>query len=139
MTRTRTRLIAAAASGVLLLAPLAGCGGDDKKKDSSSSSSKDGGTASVSKVNADDFTADLVAAMNKQTSVHMTIEGGLVADADMKLGKDPVIKLNASMGAGKIEMILADNAMYMLQSPGTKYRKIGKEDPTFGSLLGTFN
>ncbi|MET3963503.1 hypothetical protein ABIE44_003437 [Marmoricola sp. OAE513] len=142
MTRTRTRLVAAAASGVLLLAPLAGCGGDDKKKDATSSSASDKGgndAASAGADDADQFTADLVAAMNKQKSVHMTIEGGLTAEADMKLGADPVIKLNASMGAGKLEMILADNAMYMLQAPGTKYRKIGKDDPTFGSLLGTFN
>ena len=136
MNRTRFRTAAALATGALLLAPLAACGGDDDKKPAASAKA-DGAEGAV---DVADFFSGLLSAMDKTKSVHMKIEGGFAADADLSYGgKQPAARVTASLGAGKIQILVVEGALYMQQSEGGKYTKIGKDDPTFGSLLDTFN
>lgn len=133
MNRTRFRTAAALAAGALILAPLAACGGDDGKKPAAS-------TQADGAVDTADFFAGLLSAMDEHQSVHMTIEGGFAADADLAYGgAQPAARLTASLGAGKVQILVVGGALYMQQSTGGKFTKIGKDDPTFGSLLDTFN
>lgn len=134
MSRTRFRTAAALAAGALLLAPLASCGSDDDKKPAAASTKADG------TVDKAEFFAGLLAAMDKTKSVHMTLEGAFSGEADLAYGgKQPAARLSVSLGAAKVQILTVDGALYMQQSEGGKYTKIGKDDPTFGSLLGTFN
>jgi hypothetical protein len=140
MTSTRSRSLAAIAVGAMLLAPLAGCGGDDTKKAGSTSS----GASSTATAGIDKnvFIDDLVKEIDTKKYVHMNIDGGSLfkADADVDFsGAHALIAMTATLGGGSRQMVLAGNALYMQQSPGGKYSKLGTDDPTFGSILKTFS
>jgi hypothetical protein len=146
MTSTRYRSVAALAAAALLLAPLAGCGGSDDKKPvagkSSATATDTAGAVTGKTVDKDEFLAKVVDAMKGKTSAHMKISGGstLNADADLTFGvAKPAIQLTANFGGQKVQLIAADNALFIQQGAGGKFVKVGADDPTYGSLLKTFS
>ena len=143
MNRTRTRSAAAAVAAALLLAPLAGCGGDDDGAEPSSVISEIAGasaTADGAEVAIDDFVDRLSSAMKDQPSVHMSIDGGsaVTLEADVRYGADPAIALQTQIAGTKVAMIVIDGNLYLQQGSGA-YSRIKKDDPTYGSLFGTFD
>lgn len=140
MNRPSFRTVAALAAGVLLLAPLAGCGGGDKKPAAKAPTSAAAPVGTP--VAKGEFFSQLLAAMNGKNAVHMKIDGGptLSAEGDLAYGgKSPLIQLTASFTGAPQQVIIAKNAMYMQQSAGGKYVKVGANDPTFGTLVASFN
>lgn len=138
------RSLAALAVTGLLLAGSTACG-DDKKSSpasSASSSSPDASTSAASvgkEIDVADFVKDLGAAMEAQGSVHMSIAGSsaIKLEADVLYGANPSIKLTTEAMGQEIDFVIVDGDLYLKQGTA-KYSKIAKDDPTFGSLLGTF-
>jgi hypothetical protein len=158
MLSTRSRSLTAIAAGVLLLAPLAGCGSDDKTSDASakttssasssptdsasatdsSDDSGDSGAASGDRLTKDNLVATMLAAMREKKTAHMVLELGssMDATADLRYGDgDTSMKMQMTMGTTKASVIIVDGVMYIQQAAGTKYSKIGKDDPSMGNLL----
>jgi hypothetical protein len=160
MLITRSRALAAAAAGALLLAPLAGCGSDDKAQDAdgrtassataspsastsptdgeSADSGVEGAAAPGEQLTTDNLVATMLAAMREQKTAHMTMDIGssISAEADVRYAGDSTdMKMSMDMGASKVEVIMVDGVMYMQQSAGGKYVKIGRDDPAMGNLL----
>jgi hypothetical protein len=159
MLSTRSRSLATVAAGALVLVSLAGCGSDDKTKDaksaSSSSPSESSSATADPTVNADDIdvsgaaapgkrltkdnlVATMIAAMREKKTAHMSMQIGssVDADADLRYGGDATdMKMAMTMGPTKATVILVDGVMYLQQAAGSKFVKIGKDDPTLGSML----
>lgn len=157
MPTIRSRSVAALASGVLLLAPLAGCGGDDDPKaasgptDATSSpsatGSPDAATPSASPsaaagetVSVRAFVADLTKAMKFQKSVHMSVAGtGAVSlEADVRYGDDPAIRLQTSISGQDVSLIIVDRVLYMEAGSSGKFIKVPKDDPGYAGVYKAF-
>ena len=132
MFNVRSRAVAAAVAGVLLLAPLAGCGGGGNKSS---------GSTSAGSISASAFIKGLLTQIDKTSTVHMNIDGGTLfsASADVRYGASTAIKMSAGLGGTKQNLILANSTMYMQQSAGGKYSKITSADPTYGSIIKAFS
>jgi hypothetical protein len=136
----RSRTLTALAAGALILTPLAGCGSDAKSAANSTSPTAPVVATSGTSVDKATFIAGIEAAMKPKKSVHLTLSAGPARElqGDMSLGgSSPLMRVVSSFGGGQQHIILANNKMYMQQSAGGKYVTIGKDDPTYGSLLGT--
>jgi hypothetical protein len=134
MPSPRTRLIAALLAAVVLLAPVAGCGGD-----SGTSSKKPSGTSSGVSSDAAAFVTRLVDAISKQQTARLDLELGssLSATADVDYADSGTsMSMKMVTGAQTVNVVLDGGVMYLQQTKGSKYLKIGKDDPALGSLLG---
>ena len=141
MSRPRTRLYAAVLSAVVLLAPVAGCGGDD----SHGAAKKPGGSHGTAdkpddrSVDAAAFITRLVDAISekKTAKLDLALGSSLSAKADVDYsGTDTSMSMKMITGAQTVNVVLDDGVMYLQQTQGSKYLKIGKDDPALGSLLG---
>lgn len=145
MISTRTRCVAAAAAATLLLGPLAGCGGDGKDASAGTSASPTPSASASSTapagtpVSVDKFLTRIAAGMADQKSVHMSIAGSsaLQLEAFVEYGASPAIRLETTLAGKKVSMVIADGALY-IQQPNGKFRKVPKNDPTYGGMLDSF-
>ena len=131
MSRPRARLFAAVLATVVLLAPVAGCGGDD----SSAAMKKPAGRS----VDAAAFITRLVDAISEEKTAKLDLALGssLSAKADVDYsGTDTSMSMKMITGAQTVNVVLDGGVMYLQQTQGSKYLKIGKDDPALGSLLG---
>jgi hypothetical protein len=161
MLTARSRSLALAAAGALLLAPLAGCGSSDKPKDASAkdthasagvspgtspsatpdTSSADataGAAAPGERLTKDNLVPTMLAAMRDKKTAHMTMQLGssIGAEADIRYAGDRTdMKMSMDMGPTKAVVIMVDKVLYLQQEAGGKYRKIDSSDPAMGSLL----
>ncbi|MBO9520678.1 MAG: LppX_LprAFG lipoprotein [Nocardioidaceae bacterium] len=147
----RTRSLAALAAGALLVATLAGCGGSDDKKKADEPTSTSTATATTSPTDepaasgtstgspeANAFADKLIKAMREKKTAHMVIDMGssVSLNADVRYAADATdMKMRMTQGNVTLSVILVDDAMYLQQGAGGKYKKIDKSDPTFGALL----
>lgn len=148
MNRTRTRWSVAVAASTLLLVPLAACGGDDAASTSAQSANSTATTptdpasttAPGTEVEVETFLAMLTEAMDEQSSVHMSISGttAVQLEADVRYGKNAAIRMETSIAGSEVTMLVVDGTPY-IQQPNGKYLVITENDPTFGSLFGSFD
>lgn len=147
MISIRTRSVTTIAVAALVLGPLAGCG-DDKPSSSGTpeasapSASASGSTAAASAgkdVPVDAFLSRISSGMADQKSVHMSIGGSsaLQLEADVRYGTSPAIRLDTSLAGSKVSMMIVDGSLY-IQQPGGRFKKIAKDDKTYGDLLDSF-
>lgn len=152
MFRTRPRLLAATAGGLLLLAPLSGCGGgstasetaagataSSTPSDSNAAASALSSTSDGSQVDVTEFINAVTTAMKNKKTAHMVMDLGssLQATADIRYtdtGADMSMKM--SLGGQTATMLLVDDAVYLQQGTSDKYIKLDKSDPSMGAVLG---
>lgn len=136
------RLYAALLATVLLLAPVAGCGGDDGHDGHSSAGKPGHATADKpghGSADAAAFITRLVDAISEQKTakLDLTLGSSLSAKADVEYSTtDTSMSLSMNTGAQTVNVVLDGGVMYLQQTEGSKYLKIGKDDPALGSLLG---
>lgn len=165
MLTTRSRSLAAIASGALLLVALTACGGSDDTKDAkASTSSSSSPSASSSPTDASEGATDaatdgaadgeaaapgerltkanlvptMLAAMREQKTAHMTMEIGssVSADADVRYTSTGTeMKMAMDMGPTRAVVILVDGAIYMQQAKGSKFVKMSKDTPGVGDII----
>ncbi|MCW2756235.1 MAG: hypothetical protein JWQ32_3646 [Marmoricola sp.] len=156
MFQTRSRSLAAIAVGALLIAPLAGCGSDKAKgtaatpnasvsgsptatATATSTPTGAGASATVTGASLDinQFVTDVTAAMRAKGTAHMVMEIGssASAQADVDYRHGTAMRLVMTTGSQKVDIVLTGGVMYLQQTAGGKYLKIGKNDPSLGSLL----
>jgi hypothetical protein len=133
MFLTRSRSLAAVAACVLLVAALTGCGADKAKVSSGSPTAAVSGTG----VDIHQFVADVTGAMKAKGTAHMVMaigsSAGAVADVDYTSGT--AMRITMTTGPQKVNVVLTGGVMYLQQTAGGKYLKIGKSDPALGGLL----
>lgn len=147
MLSTRSRSGAALAAGLLLLAPLAGCGSDKAKSTAhgpTTSGSPSGaptgsGASSVSgtSVDVNQFITEVTTAMKAKGTAHMVMAIGSSASAvaDVDYAGGTAMRITMTTGSQKVNVVLTGGVMYLQQTTGGKYVKIGKSDPALGGLL----
>jgi hypothetical protein len=138
MFSTRSRAVAALAAGAILLAPLAGCGGGDSKDAKKNTSSHGSSAADKTSTSIDDFVTKLTDAMQQKRTAKLELELGssMSATADVDYADSGTrMALKMITGSQVVRVVLADGAMYLQQTKGSKYLKIDKDDPALGSLL----
>lgn len=147
MLSTRSRSGAALAAGLLLLAPLAGCGSDKAKSAAPGSSNSPSATPTGSGTNTDlgpgtsvdvnQFITEVTTAMKAKGTAHMVMSIGSSASAvaDVNYSGGTAMRITMTTGSQKVNVVLTGGVMYLQQTTGGKYIKIGKSDPALGSLL----
>ncbi|MCW2784019.1 MAG: hypothetical protein JWP74_536 [Marmoricola sp.] len=141
MTHFR-RVAVVAATGSLLF--VAGCGAHqpaalDKPSGSPTSVSVTAGTQSGTTKAT--FVRNLLSAIDSKTSVHITVSSGPMGSgaADISYGAGPTtIEARGTENRHRTMFVVARGIVYVQQGPGGKFLMIGKNDPSYGSLLRTF-
>lgn len=129
MTLSR-RIAAAALSSVLLFA--AGCGG---------SSPSDHPTLSAAAQARAAFLRGLLTAIDAKHSVHLKIASPMGAgQADITYDSSGArTRAEGDANGRRTMFIIANGVVYIQQGSGGKFLVVDKNDPSYGSLLRTFN
>lgn len=134
------------ALGATVLVLVAGCGGDAESAPTATPASSESSAPVPSATPVDGpqvpvagFVARMEAAMKDQPSVRMRIEaaGAVQLEAELLYGARTAIRMNSRISGSAVSMLVVGGNLYIEQPNGT-YLRIAKDDPTYGSFLGSF-
>ncbi|MET3961106.1 hypothetical protein ABIE44_001040 [Marmoricola sp. OAE513] len=133
--RPSRRLAAIVAAGLLVLP--AACSGDDAPTSTKSSNALSG------PVDQKAFVAGLLAAIDDETTVHLSVDAASMgsAEVDVAYGEDGTRTLvdaeDPQRGPGMF--VIADGMVFIQQEVGGKFLKMDDTDPSYGKLISTYS